>query len=277
MKRSDLLSIGEVSKLFHISVNSLRHYENIGLLSPEYVSPDSGYRYYGPRQFEVLNNIRYLRALDMPLGEIQDFICNRDIHQIEEKLLQQKEIVLQKQQALKRIEQKIDHRLARLQDAQTAPLDTISLVQLPPCRLVWMENSLKIGGFLDMETPIRQLDQSTEEPVVFLGKVGLGISVQHLQQGQTEVYDGIFLILDQEDLYSGKTLALPETRCVRLRFRGSHTEAQAPYQRLLAYIREQGLKISGFSREITLIDYGFTNDTEKFVTEICIPVEGASK
>ena len=33
--------------------------------------------------------------------------------------------------------------------------------------------------------------------------------------------------------------------------------------------------ICGFSREIALIDYGITNDTEKFVTEICIPVRHA--
>lgn len=33
------------------------------------------------------------------------------------------------------------------------------------------------------------------------------------------------------------------------------------------------MEIIGFSREITLIDYGFTNDTEKFVTEINIPVK----
>ena len=61
----NLFPIGEVSKLFHISVSSLRHYENIGLLTPAYISPDSGYRYYGTEQFEVLNTIRYLRALDM--------------------------------------------------------------------------------------------------------------------------------------------------------------------------------------------------------------------
>ena len=36
-------------------------------------------------------------------------------------------------------------------------------------------------------------------------------------------YDGIFLILDQEDLYTGETLDLPETLCVRLRFGGSDT------------------------------------------------------
>ena len=66
MDRKNLFPIGEVSKLFHISVSSLRHYEHIGLLIPEYISSDSGYRYYGTEQFEVLNTIRYLRALDMP-------------------------------------------------------------------------------------------------------------------------------------------------------------------------------------------------------------------
>ena len=45
MSRRGLFPIGEVSKMFHISGSSLRHYENIGLLAPAYISPDSGYRY----------------------------------------------------------------------------------------------------------------------------------------------------------------------------------------------------------------------------------------
>ena len=111
MDKTKLFPIGEVSKLFHISVSSLRHYENVGLLTPEYVSPDSGYRYYGASQFEILNTIRYLRVLDLPLSEIEDFLKNRDIGRIEEKLRQQKEAVLQKRRELERIERKIDHRL----------------------------------------------------------------------------------------------------------------------------------------------------------------------
>ena len=49
--------------------------------------------------------------------------------------------------------------------------------------------------------------------------------------------------------------------------------APPQYEKLLAYIHAQGLEIAGFSREITLIDYGLTNDPAKFVTEISIPVE----
>lgn len=273
MDRKKFFPIGEVSKLFHISVSSLRHYENIGLLTPAYIAPDSGYRYYGTEQFEILNTIRYLRVLDMPLSEIEDFLKNKDINSIEKKLRQQKQAVFNKQQELKRIEQKIDHRLNRLIDAQNTPLDSVSLIQLPSCRIVWVDEPLKIDGSADMEAPIRKLDQSEAEAVVFLGKVGLGISAEHLKKAETSQYDGIFLTLDQEDIYTGEILELPETLCVRLRFRGSHPEAHAQYQKLLDYIEKHQMQISGFSREIVLIDYGITNDTEKFVTEICIPVK----
>ena len=196
MDRKNLFPIGEVSKLFHISVSSLRHYEHIGLLTPEYISSDSGYRYYGTEQFEVLNTIRYLRALDMPLSEIEDFLKNKDISRIEEKLLQQKHAVLKKQQELQRIEQKINHRLNWLRDAQSEPLDTVSLIELPSCRIAWVDVPLKVDGSLDMEVPIRKLDQSDAEAVVFLGKVGLGISAEHLQQSKVNRYDSIFLILE---------------------------------------------------------------------------------
>ncbi|AQP43229.1 regulatory protein MerR [Streptococcus gallolyticus] len=273
MNKENIFSIGEVSKMFHVSVSSLRHYEALGLLTPEYISSDSGYRYYGPEQFEVLNTIRYLRALDMPLSEIKDFLQNKDINVIEEKLQQQKNVVLEKQQELKRIEQKIEHRLNWLSDAKTVPVDTISLVHLPESRIVWVDEPLKIDGFLDMEKPIRKLDQSDTEAVVFLGKIGLGISAEHLCKAQIDRYDGIFLILDQEDIYTGETDILPETLCVRLRFRGSHTEASKQYKKLLAYIEKHQLQIVGFSREMTLIDYGVTDDPDKFVTEICIPVK----
>lgn len=72
-------------------------------------------------------------------------------------------------------------------------------------------------------------------------------------------------------VWSSLRYSIPSAICIR--FRGSHTEAAAQYRKLLAYIAEHNMTITGFSREITLIDYGITNDTRKFVTEISIPVE----
>lgn len=112
MALPQLFSIGEMAKIFHLSVSSLHHYEALGLVTPEYVDPSTNYRYYSVRQFEPLNTIRYLRALDMPLTEIADFLQNRDVEVIEEKLRAQKAAVVQKQKELKRIERKLDARLS---------------------------------------------------------------------------------------------------------------------------------------------------------------------
>lgn len=80
------------------------------------------------------------------------------------------------------------------------------------------------------------------------------------------------MILDDEDNFNGKTEAVSETVCVTVRFHGSHTESPKYYEKLLSHIAEHKLEITGFSREITMIDYGITDDTDKFVTEISIPV-----
>lgn len=90
MEKQELFRIGDVAKMFRISISSLRHYEKIGLLQPEYIDPSTGYRYYSTRQFECLNTICYLRALDMPLPCIADFLKNRDVDKMRDMLRRQK-------------------------------------------------------------------------------------------------------------------------------------------------------------------------------------------
>ena len=67
MEEEKLFRIGDVAKMFHISTGTLRHIVLIGIIVPEFVEEKRSYRYYGIRQFDVLNTLRYLRALDMLL------------------------------------------------------------------------------------------------------------------------------------------------------------------------------------------------------------------
>ena len=149
---------------------------------------------------------------------------------------------MRKQAELQRVERKIDNRLRQLHDAQTAELGAIHLVRSPACRVVWMSGALELHSFLDMEPSIRMLERSQAEAVVFLGKVGVGLSAERLLAGQFAPYD---------------------------------PEAPAQYARLMDYLRAHALAPADFSREITMIDYGLTSDPDKFVTEIRIPVRAA--
>lgn len=270
LDKSNLFSIGDVAKLFNLSTGTLRHYETLRLITPEYTDPDTGYRYYSVRQFEPLNTVRYLRMLDMPLGSIGDFLQNRDVDVIEQKLRRQKDEIVEKQRELAVIERKINSRLRMMSDARSTPLDVIEVKTLSPCRLIWVEKPLSISDPFDMEMPIRKLD-SAHETAVFLGKVGVGISRENLRGERFDKYDCIFLILDEDEDFEGAK-CVPETKCVSLRYCGSHREAAAQYENLSRYMRENGLSPAGFSREVTMIDFGITCGPEKFVTEISIPV-----
>lgn len=272
MDKSSLFSIGEVSKMFHLSAGSLRHYEALGILAPEYVDPQTNYRYYSARQFEILNTVRYLRALDMPLPQIADFLKNRDIDVIEEKLLMQKHRVMQKKKELETIEKKIDNRLSQIRDAQNSELDVIKLSLEPPCRLIKIKNSTRLKSLEAIETSVSKISESEDEPVVFLGKVGFGISEENIANGIFDRYDCVFLVIEDEDNYSGEVENLPEALCVSVRFCGVHNDAALRYEQLTEYMKNNDLRAAGFSREITLVDYGMTSDTKKFVTEIKIPV-----
>lgn len=70
MNRTDLLTIGEFARQTGLSLKALRLYDLSGLLAPETVDADTGYRYYGPGQFERARRISLFRRLDMPLAEV---------------------------------------------------------------------------------------------------------------------------------------------------------------------------------------------------------------
>jgi DNA-binding transcriptional MerR regulator/effector-binding domain-containing protein len=65
------VTIGEFSRLTHLSVKTLHHYHEIGLLAPARIDPSSGYRRYETAQVPLALLIRRLRDLDMPLAGVR--------------------------------------------------------------------------------------------------------------------------------------------------------------------------------------------------------------
>jgi DNA-binding transcriptional MerR regulator len=65
-----MFSIGEFSKLGRVTVDTLRHYDALGLLKPAKVDPFTGYRYYSARQLMSLNRILALKEIGFSLEEI---------------------------------------------------------------------------------------------------------------------------------------------------------------------------------------------------------------
>jgi DNA-binding transcriptional MerR regulator/effector-binding domain-containing protein len=61
-----------------LSVKTLRHYHEVGLLAPAAVNPGTGYRYYSAEQIPAAQVIRRLRDLEMPVGEVKAVLAAGD-------------------------------------------------------------------------------------------------------------------------------------------------------------------------------------------------------
>lgn len=74
LKMNELFSIGDISKIFHIPIKTLRYYDEIGLLVPAFVDTNTKYRFYSVDQFVLIDIIRNSKKMGMPLSEVKKAI-----------------------------------------------------------------------------------------------------------------------------------------------------------------------------------------------------------
>ncbi|GKU77542.1 MerR family transcriptional regulator [Paenibacillus sp. L3-i20] len=105
------MKVKEVADLVGISVRTLHHYDEIGLLVPDQLT-ESGYRIYSEQNLELLQQILFFRELDFPLKKIKEIILSPSFDRLEaltmhEKMLQEKRSQLDR--LLKTVAKTIQH------------------------------------------------------------------------------------------------------------------------------------------------------------------------
>lgn len=89
------LSVGQTSKLFNITPETLRHYDRKGILKP-IVDENNGYRYYTWKEMEILDLILEGKYLEIPLNDIKKALDKNsakgqmDLIEYQEKVIEEK-------------------------------------------------------------------------------------------------------------------------------------------------------------------------------------------
>lgn len=102
------LSIGKMAKFNNVTVETLRHYDKIGLLKPNCIDKTTGYRYYSIKQSAVLDMIIYMKALGMPLETIKEQFDKEDVEVIKKLLHEQNRNINEKIAELSRMKNAIE-------------------------------------------------------------------------------------------------------------------------------------------------------------------------
>ena len=86
-------SIGETAEIMSISTQALRNYANLHIITPQYVSPETGYRYYSFNQFYDIDRLIYLRKMGISLRDIADILHTGTIEKLVHYLTKQQDVV----------------------------------------------------------------------------------------------------------------------------------------------------------------------------------------
>ena len=92
-----MFSIGEFSVICQVSIKTLRYYDKIGLMEPERVDCNTGYRYYSQAQMEKMLLIQRMKRYGFSLEEIKDVLMCSEKRVLFSKLIQQREKLKQQQ------------------------------------------------------------------------------------------------------------------------------------------------------------------------------------
>ncbi|MER7849659.1 MerR family transcriptional regulator [Kitasatospora sp. NPDC096077] len=79
---SDLHSIGELARASGLGVGTLRYYDGAEVLTPAWVDPQTGYRWYRPGQLADARLLARLRRVGLPLADIRAVLSGHQSHRV---------------------------------------------------------------------------------------------------------------------------------------------------------------------------------------------------
>ncbi len=127
-----LLKVGQLAKQICLSVRTLHHYDDIGLLSPSVRTP-AGHRLYNSQDIALLHRIQALKQLGLPLQKIADIIKEnpQDLPDIIAQQIRHLEQEIEQAELLKTKLQKLQRNLQESQEPDMANwLDTLALMNV---------------------------------------------------------------------------------------------------------------------------------------------------
>ena len=131
-----MFSIGEFARLGTVSVRTLRHYDEIGLLQPAKVDPQSGYRYYSASQLGQLNRIVALKELGLSLTQAKQLLAGITPEELRGMLTLRRAQLEQELAARENQLLEVEARLGYIAKEGTMPADDITVKKVPAMGVV---------------------------------------------------------------------------------------------------------------------------------------------
>jgi len=273
------LTIGQMATLNHVTTQTLRHYDRMGIISPWITDPHSGYRYYHINQSARLDMIQSLQSHGISLQKIKEHLdlseYNHEatLHMLKKQL----DVISEDMARLAQSKNTITRMISNYEKYKNLPGGgAIFLEYIPRRRIFTCKTGINFFEREDVgyEFMLRELRQSVllcNLPVGNFFNAGTLVRKRHLDTG-TLHSDEVFLFLDDNYEGPGVIEEIPPSLYLCLCAQVFADEATYAHK-LIQAVSEGGYEISGdYISEIILDFPGFAASPRNTFCKIQIPV-----
>jgi len=263
------LSVGRFATMTHLSVKTLRHYHQVGLLEPAEVDPRTGYRYYSLEQLPTAQLIRRLRDLRMPVADVRAVLVARSAGERDTLIAAH-----------------IDHLEAELGKTQAAVNSLSALLDSAPgqhpvqrraessCSALAITEDIPDPADLESwwcEALYELRAAADEHGMQVTGSAG-GLYDERLFQGEPGEATVYLPVTTPREVGRIKSLVIPAAEVAVATHRGSYADFDLAFAQLGSYIAEHELAVGWQLREYYHRDHSHTADHTQWRTEIAWPI-----
>ena len=252
--------IGEISRLYQIGPDSLRYYEELGLLKPK--RGENGYRMYSLHDIWRLNVIRDLRRLDFSMEQIGNYMKDRSVETTRQLMKEELTVIEEQIRLLEGLKADVGERLKTLEQVTEEPIGVVEVKEFPKRNCHILMDPYHSDE--EMDLLIKRLVSRDENNLYIIGNNKIG-SFLELDGGCTEHYpdyQGVFII-DKNG-----TSQLEEGTYLSVRYSGSSLQHHIYVPRLLEAAKKMGYTPEGPLLEILWVDIHQAEDIREHITEL---------
>jgi DNA-binding transcriptional MerR regulator len=274
-----MFRIGDFSKIARVSGRLLRYYDEIGLLNPAFIDPQTGYRYYSAQQLPQLNRILVLKELGLSLDQVARLVAREtSTNEIRSMLVQRKA----------QIEQSVQEEMERLRVVETRLQQIDAYGQLLEPDVVL--KSISPQPFLALREVLPGMDAQrrlVQSIATVVPQIVEAHSLDHIAiVAHSPIYDPDALDVEVGYLLTGKapeSVRLSEKRVLTIRtlpaiktmatfaYEGQISGLHQGHSTLGTWVEQKNWHIVGMGREI-LIQLPESSMDDNVLVEVQLPV-----
>lgn len=258
-------SISEISKIYHIGLDSIRYYEKIGLINPKRTK--NNYRYYDGDDIYKLNIIRELLELGFTSKDISLYFNDRSVKTTYELLRKEKEQINKTMANLKLLKDNVNMRLKEIRQIENIEFEIVKEKQYEKRHYSLINKGYSKSS--DMDILIQQLSNKDKDDFYIIGNNHIGTfipSSSFINDDKLE-YKGVFVISK-----SGKNI-LEKGKYLSILYQGDYNKSKDCLIKLKEYALNHHLEIISDFLEIIWIDIHSTDKSYEYVTEVQVLVK----